>query len=218
VSRRGQFSPSPGFDDGVPVSRAAAATQKHQPGTEVLRQERVQDRVETAVGVGEAVGRQPDDYERVRHQGLVTEELDYEDDVYRQCIGRYRQRIDVYRQPAGAERRHDHHDEPRHSASGPRRLGRSSAVRAPFAAAVAAATHDASAQKTENHRGVQSADEDHGKDEGEREERAVEHSTVVWIGHDVNIEAGSMYLSVGYNLHHISATVYHYFAFTETSN
>lgn len=69
------------------MSDAAPAAETDQPGTEVLRQERVEDGVEAAVGVCETVGRQPDDDECVCDDRLVTgrfEVLEDEDDVDRQ--------------------------------------------------------------------------------------------------------------------------------------
>jgi len=154
------------FHDRVPVPHAAPAAQTDQSGTEVFRQERVEDRIEAAVGVGETVGCQPHGDERIRDRRLAVggvEILDDEDDVDRQ--------------PAGAERRHDDDDEPRRPASSSRRLGRPAAVDGP----APAATHDVSAQKPENHAGVQDADEGHRQNEGEGEERSVEDAAVVAI-------------------------------------
>jgi len=161
------------------VPCTALPAQTDQSGTEVFRQERVEDRIEAAVGVGETVRRQSYGDERGRDEGLVAsggEVLDYEDHVHRQ--------------PARAERRHDDHHQPRHPASCPRRLRRPEALNGTMSARPAAATHVVTAQQPEDHASVEDTDEGHRKDEGEGEERAVEDSTVVRVvGHQTNVEA-----------------------------
>jgi len=165
---------SPGLLDHAPASRVVpAAAQATETGAEVLRQERVEDRVETAVGVGEAVGRQTNRDERVRDLGLVldlgVEVLDHEDDVDRQ--------------PAGAEGCYDDDHQASGTASNSCGVGRPGR---PMAARYAAVT---TAEEPDDHSGVQDADEGHRKNEGEREERAVEDSAVVRsVGQQTDVE------------------------------
>jgi len=54
----------------------------------------------------------------------------------------------------------------------------------------AACRRAASAEKSDQHPGVQDADERHRKNEGEGEERSVEDSTVARVGQNTSVEAG----------------------------
>ena len=180
------------------MENVGPAAQTDQSGTEIFREECVEDWIETAVGVCETVSGQSYRDERVRDHGLVAgavEVLNDEDDVDRQ--------------PAGAERRHHHDDEPRHSASSPRRPRRPADVQGQVPAPPAA-THVVSAQKPENHACVQNTDEGHRENEREGEERSVEDSAVMRIvGQQTNVEARRTYIRVIFyritkNLYHIS--------------
>ena len=168
------------FYSSIPIAHAALAAQTDKPGTEVLRQERVKDGVEAAVGVGETVGRQSHGNERLSDLGLVIGEGEVLDD-----------KDDVDGQPTGAEHRDHYNDEPRHSASSTRCLRRPAEVDGPVPGhpAAAAAADVMSSQQPEYHAGVQDTNEGHRQNEGERKERSVEDSTIVRVnGPDANVE------------------------------
>ena len=173
---------SPHLGGRAALLRAASPAQTDQSGPEVVREERVEDRIEAAVGVGETAGGQSDGDERGRDGrrggGVVVEVLDDE--------------YDVDRQPAGTEHRHDDDDQARHPASSPRRLGRPPTTHRPLppgARAVAGRGAAVSAEQAYEQAGVERADQSHRQNEGEGEERAIEDAAVSRIGHYANVEA-----------------------------